>query len=134
MSGKFFQFILGFYPTFNEHMQSVKYLYENNQLTNEDQVKAIDEDSKGIALLEKYEKVEILFDNYEFDIDIEELTPSSIPLNHVINQVLIDIYGRQDLFNLNPNAVHKTGAVYLPKVSILEGDFNSFIESIKSKK
>lgn len=133
LSGKFSIYIR-LIPTFQEHMESIDYLYENSfEVEENDSPRHIDEDSKGIALLEKYEKVDVYFNDYEFNINIGELDSYTIPLRNLVQSALAEHIIREDLFNVNPNSIHKTGTVYLPKGCVTEEHFNNFIESIRAE-
>lgn len=120
------------FPTYQEQMNSLDYLVNNEIQNQEEIVSSIPTQQKGITLYEKYQKNPIDFEDIPFEIDTVLMEPITIPLDNYIKESINPFIHDQDFFNVNPNVIHKTGYVEMSRIPSNEGEYMKFLESIKS--
>ncbi|KAB2498169.1 hypothetical protein F8158_12850 [Bacillus cereus] len=150
ISGKF-NLYPRFFPAFSEQKESFEYLANNEYTTEllgetvvgitEEKIegnttkyiddKKTDEQNKGLKLLEKYEQIQVHFNDLPFEIDVNELNQQDIPLQGILKEKIMHLLDREDLFSVYSNVIEKTGVVPIIKKPETEEEFKDMLREIR---
>lgn len=104
---------------------------ERSEMGNTDE-DGTPEHQKGLALLEKYRRIDIRFNGIKVKVDCSILESQTIDLLEVINAATSSCESWDDVFCVRPELIQHTGAVPMEHIPQSEMEFLSYLHQVKS--
>lgn len=106
---------------------------ENNQIDEGDDPYLEKAEDKGLKLLEKFQCIDISFENIPFKINVNNEEYIEYDLQDYLNQAIENAVQWNNFFNVHPDNIDKTGVISLSARPTDENIYNQWVQNIKSK-